>query len=238
MNESGDSPCTWRPPPGLGRFRTTRLDNLNTVQAGAPLRTQPALRLSGHRRAGVEYQGAIQSTAGPNSAGSPSKHARRPPVPRGQIQCCRCWQSIARSRRMIGASTGPDYQDHNLIFCQPTGAQYSPDRVGARVKESMVAVGLEGVNLHSLRHTHASELLSKGVPIAVVSERLGHADQNITLSIYSHAMPADSRAAARIWDDALGDLIEESKKPRTDRTTAHYCTEGTQKEVFAERKRS
>ena len=34
-----------------------------------------------------------------------------------------------------------------------------------------------------------------GMPIAVVSERLGHADQNITLSIYSHAMPADTRAA-------------------------------------------
>ena len=35
--------------------------------------------------------------------------------------------------------------------------------------------GLQGVSLHSLRHSHASILLSKGVPIAVVSERLGHA---------------------------------------------------------------
>jgi integrase len=132
---------------------------------------------------------------------------------------------------------GPDYQDHNLIFCQPNGAYYSPDRVGARVKELMVEVGLEGVSLHSLRHTHASELLSKGVPIAVVSERLGHADQNITLSIYSHAIPADSRAAARIWDDALGDVIEESKNLRRDRTTANYCTEGTKKEALVGNKR-
>ena len=46
---------------------------------------------------------------------------------------------------------GPDYQDHDLIFCQPNGAYYSPDRVGAHVKELMVSVGLEGVSLHALR---------------------------------------------------------------------------------------
>ena len=83
---------------------------------------------------------------------------------------------------------GADYGDHNLIFCQPGGQYYSPDRLGARVVELMRKVGLQGVSLHSLRHSHASILLSKGVPAAVVSERLGHADQNITLSIYSHAL--------------------------------------------------
>ena len=99
---------------------------------------------------------------------------------------------------------GPDYQDHDLIFCQPNGAYYSPDRVGARVKELMVSVGLEDVSLHSLRHTNATELLRHGVPIAEVSRRLGHADQNITLSIYSDAVPADSRAARKygtmLWE--------------------------------------
>lgn len=52
---------------------------------------------------------------------------------------------------------GPDYQPYDLIFCQPNGAYYSPDRVGTRVKELMVAVGIEGVSLHSLRtHTRAN----------------------------------------------------------------------------------
>jgi integrase len=78
---------------------------------------------------------------------------------------------------------GPDYQNHNLIFCQPNGAYYSPDRLGARVKELMGKAGLEGVSLHSLRHTNATELLRNGVPLAEVSRRLGHADQNITLAI-------------------------------------------------------
>ena len=62
------------------------------------------------------------------------------------------------------------------------------------------------------------------------------AHQNIALSIYSHAIPVDDRAAAKVWDDALGDVIESSKKPEPGKTTAHYCTEEAPKEVFTERK--
>ena len=112
-----------------------------------------------------------------------------------------------RDRAMFAA----DYAGHNLIFCQPNGQYYSPDRVGARVVELMQSVGLKGVSLHSLRHSHASILLSKGVPAAVVAQRLGHADQNITLSIYSHALPADSRAAAKIWNNAIADVVVETR---------------------------
>jgi integrase len=108
---------------------------------------------------------------------------------------------------------GQDYVGNNLIFCQPGGQYYSPDRLGARVSELMRKVGLQGVTLHSLRHSHASILLSKGVPISVVSERLGHADQNITLSIYSHALPADSRAAAKIWNDSMAQVVLPADSP-------------------------
>ena len=101
----------------------------------------------------------------------------------------------------------------------------------------MRKVGLEGVSLHSLGHTNATELLRNGVPLAEVSRRLGHTDQNIMLSIYSHAVPADSRAAARIWDDALGDVIEAGKKAGAVRTVAHGCTEVAPEVTFAERKR-
>jgi len=111
-----------------------------------------------------------------------------------------------------------------LVFCQPSGAYYSPDRVGARVVELMRKAGLEGVSLHSLRHSHATNLLSKGVPIAVVSERLGHSDQNITLSIYSHALPADTKAAAKVWNDAMADVIADSRKPLLRRVLANACT--------------
>lgn len=42
--------------------------------------------------------------------------------------------------------------------------------------------------LHSLRHTHASMLLSKGFSIQYVSKRLGHANIEITWRVYSHLL--------------------------------------------------
>jgi hypothetical protein len=41
-----------------------------------------------------------------------------------------------------------------------------------------------------------------------VAQRLGHANANVTLSIYAHALEADELAAAKIWDDALARVIE------------------------------
>ncbi len=41
----------------------------------------------------------------------------------------------------------------------------------------------------------------------LLTKRLGHANANITLSIYAHALEADELAAAKIWDDAMADVI-------------------------------
>jgi len=46
---------------------------------------------------------------------------------------------------------------------------------------------------------------SNGTPLAVVSERLGHANQNITLGVYSHSLPADRKAASKVWHSALSE---------------------------------
>ncbi|WP_270180616.1 tyrosine-type recombinase/integrase [Alkalihalobacillus sp. CinArs1] len=45
------------------------------------------------------------------------------------------------------------------------------------------------MQFHDLRYTHASLLLSKGINIKVISERLGHSNIKITLDTYSHVLP-------------------------------------------------
>jgi integrase len=64
-------------------------------------------------------------------------------------------------------------------------------------------VGVPAIRLHDLRHGHASDLLRAGVPVHVVSQRLGHASPVVTLSIYAHAVPADQKQAA----DAFAALV-------------------------------
>ena len=112
---------------------------------------------------------------------------------------------------------GADYEDNQLVFCRLEGSYYSPDRVGARIVELMKKAGIEGVSLHSLRHTHASELISNGVPITTVAKRLGHANASVTLSIYAHALEADELAAAKVWDDAMVDVISNNRKRPAER---------------------
>jgi integrase len=88
-------------------------------------------------------------------------------------------------------------RDLNLVSCQPNGYYWSPNNIGLRVSQLLAKAGLSGFSLHSLRHSHASIELSNGVPLPVVSQRLGHADSNITLGVYGHALPADVRAASK-----------------------------------------
>ena len=97
----------------------------------------------------------------------------------------------------------------------------------------MRSAGLSGVSLHSLRHSHASELLSQGAPITAVAERLGHASPNVTLGIYCHPLPADNQATAKLWNTALGDVIAESrKKAQSRRMLANVSPEERKQKVI------
>ena len=53
--------------------------------------------------------------------------------------------------------------------------------------------GLKHRGFHSLRHTHASNLISQNVNMKYISERLGHSSIIVTMDIYGHCFSDDSR---------------------------------------------
>lgn len=65
------------------------------------------------------------------------------------------------------------------------------------------ATGRPLVSFHGLRHTAASIMLSRGVPLIVVSRQLGHANPNITAQVYAHLL-SDSQLddAAAVFEEA------------------------------------
>ena len=51
---------------------------------------------------------------------------------------------------------------------------------------------------HCARHTHATQLLAAGVPLAEVSRRLGHESVQTTMQFYAHWLPGDDRTSRAV----------------------------------------
>jgi integrase len=81
------------------------------------------------------------------------------------------------------------------VFTGEDGKPIDPNYVSRAFRNAVAAAGLRHIPLHGLRHSHASLLIDAGVPISVVSERLGHANPNVTLGVYTHQL-RDSQAKA------------------------------------------
>jgi integrase len=62
------------------------------------------------------------------------------------------------------------------------------------------------ITFHSLRHTHASQLIAAGVDLVTISKRLGHANPNVTLGVYAHLFRNDDSRASEAINQALADL--------------------------------
>lgn len=56
----------------------------------------------------------------------------------------------------------------------------------AKLNELIKNNNLKKITPHGFRHSHASFLISQGIPITDIAKRLGHSSPNITLAIYSH----------------------------------------------------
>ena len=78
-------------------------------------------------------------------------------------------------------------------------APHSPPGAVRHVQQLVARSGLPRIRLHDLRHTHATFLLKSGVPIKVVSERLGHSTPAFTMATYQHVLPGMQAASARAF---------------------------------------
>lgn len=98
----------------------------------------------------------------------------------------------ARRRALLGAA----WQGHGLVFDRGDGRPVSPRTVQAVMARTVRQLGLPPATPHTLRHTHATLLLSDGVPPHVVQQRLGHASSRTTLDVYAHVLPVSEREVA------------------------------------------
>jgi integrase len=106
------------------------------------------------------------------------------------------WREQQEQRLALGLGKAPG---EALVFSTWEGRPLDPRGVTKAWARAMALLGSAKVTLHSLRHTHASQLIAAGVDVLTVSRRLGHGSPTITLGVYGHLFSnSDDRAASII----------------------------------------
>ena len=97
---------------------------------------------------------------------------------------------------------GPVFEDHGMVFPSEIGTLLNPSSVYRAWWKITAEAGVK-MRFHDLRHLSATLALAEGVNVRVVSDRLGHANANVTLSTYAHVMAGADRDAAESIAAAL-----------------------------------
>ncbi len=98
-------------------------------------------------------------------------------------------QELAHHRHLRG----------ELVFCNDDGSMLTDGEMNPGVGAACKRAGLRHASWHVLRHSFASQLVMKGVPLKVVQELLGHATIEMTMR-YAHLAPETKVDAVALLD--------------------------------------
>lgn len=136
------------------------------------------------------------------------------------VEVLRRWLKVRQ------AEAGGPIAEDSLVFTKPDGKSIHPDIFSQIFDRVVERVDVPEITLHDIRHTHATLLLQAGVPVKVVSERLGHANAAFTMSVYQHVLPGMQAEAAAAFAQVLRNVRKATDAPRASQDDAEYPTDG------------
>jgi integrase len=113
-------------------------------------------------------------------------------------------QVLEEWRQVRTSESGSALAPGGLVFVKADGTSPHPDIVSQVFDRKVAKLDVPVITMHDLRHTHATLLLKAGVPVKVVSERLGHSTPAFTMSVYQHVLPGMQAEAAATFARLLG----------------------------------
>lgn len=108
------------------------------------------------------------------------------PKTRSSVRKVTIPEEIADELRSLAKTPGYIFSAHDK--CEKPMSSHT---VNKYFRTTIEKAGVPMIHVHDLRHSHASYLLSSGVPITAISKRLGHSSITITMNVYSHQMKRD-----------------------------------------------
>jgi integrase len=99
---------------------------------------------------------------------------------------------------------GNQWQDSGLVFTTELGGPVDPRNLLRVIEVAAKTAGVDGVGVHTLRHSAAVAWLESGVNIKAVADLLGHTSIAITGDVYGHTSDDTARAAVEGLAGRLG----------------------------------
>ncbi len=90
------------------------------------------------------------------------------------------------------------------IFTREDGRPWGEQDQKRPITAACEGAKIAPVGFHTLRHTYASALVQRGVPLAIVAEALGHSDTRMVSKHYGHLSPSHVADAIRAHLPVLG----------------------------------
>lgn len=99
---------------------------------------------------------------------------------------------------------GNQWRDSGLVVTTEFGGPVDPRSFLRVIEVAAKSAGVDGVGIHTLRHSAAVALLEQGTHIKAVADLLGHSSIAITGDVYGHTSDAAARTAVEGLSGALG----------------------------------
>lgn len=109
-------------------------------------------------------------------------------------------REVPLSDEAVAALRGlPSRFARGLVFPHPSGRHFTPSEVWTGLNRAARAAGLRTLGWHHCRHTFASHLAMRGVPLKSIQELGGWADLGMVMR-YAHLSPDVNRDAVKLLD--------------------------------------
>jgi len=132
------------------------------------------------------------------SRGKTSNSRRAIDLDSTTVQVLTAWRDWQQTEQTVVGAEPTDW-----VFTNATGEPIHPHSISQTFKRIVKRAGVPRIRLHDLRHTHGTLLIKAGIPVKMVSERLGHGDPTFTIDTYQHVLPGMQAEAARMFESLI-----------------------------------
>lgn len=110
-------------------------------------------------------------------------------------------KKIENNKKLCGNSYMKEYKDY--IFVDNVGKIFRPEYITDHFSLLLKKQNLRHIRFHDLRHSCASLLLAKNVPMKAIQEWLGHSTYSTTANLYTHLESNTKNISANVLSEAI-----------------------------------